>query len=109
MPAAALLSFLKQARGLEQWTEKDLAAALKISASQAKQAMAVLEMQGYVEPAGHTAKWKVTEQGILVSGAKPPRLTRKSVEEALAGVRKRIQATNEDKNAAYRVAEAVAY
>jgi hypothetical protein len=109
MPAAALLSFLKQARGLETWTEKDLAASLKISASQAKQAMAILELQGYIQPGGHSAKWKLTEQGILVSGAKPPRFTRKSVEEALENLRHRIQAVNDDEKAAYRIADAVAF
>jgi hypothetical protein len=40
--AAELMSFLKEAGGTRTWTEKDLAAALKISLPQAKDAAAVL-------------------------------------------------------------------
>ncbi len=107
--AAELMSFLKEAGGVRTWTEKDLATALKISVSQAKEATAVLQLQGYIEPVGNTGKWRVSEQGDLVSGAKPPRYTRKSVEDALAGLRDRIRIANDDDNAAYKIAEAVAF
>jgi hypothetical protein len=107
--AAELMSFLKQAGGVRTWTEKDLATALKISLLQAKEATAALQLQGYIEPVGNTGKWRVSEQGDLVSGAKPPRYTRKSVEDALAGLRDRIQVANGDPDAAYKIAEAVAF
>jgi hypothetical protein len=76
IPAAELLSFLKEVRGVQTWTEKDLAKILRIGLSQAKEAIAVLQLQGYIQPAGNTGKWRVTEQGEIVSGAKPPRFTR---------------------------------
>ena len=109
IPAAELLSFLKQTRGVQTWTEKDLAKALKIGLPEAKEALAVLQLQGYIEPAGRTGKWRITEQGDPVSGAKPPRFTRQSVDEALAALRDRIHAVNEDPNSAYTITEAVAF
>lgn len=109
IPAAELLSFLKETRGIQPWTEKDLAKALKTSLPQAKEAIAVLQLQGYIEPAGRTEKWRVTEQGDLVSGAKPPRFTRQGVENALAGPRDRIKVVNEDLDADYKITEAVAF
>jgi len=71
--------------------------------------MAVLEVQGYIEPVGSTGKWRVTEQGEIVSGAKTPRFTRKSIEDALAGLRDRIKQVTEDADAPYRVTDAVAF
>jgi hypothetical protein len=109
IPAAELLSFLKETAGPPAWTEKDLANTLKISLSQAKEAAAVLQLQGYIESVGNTGKWRVTEQGDLVSGAKPPRFTPKSVQDALAGLRDRIKAVNNDPRAAYKITEAVAF
>jgi hypothetical protein len=109
IPPAELLSFLKETRGVQTWTEKDLAKALKIGLAYAKDAAAVLQLQGYIEPAGRTGKWRITEQGDLVSGAKAPRLTRQSVEQALDALRDRIKAVNEDRNAAYKITQAVAF
>lgn len=109
IPAAALLSFLKEAGRARTWTEKDLANVLKIGLSHAKEAAAVLQLQGYIEPVGNTGKWRATEQGDLVSGAKPPRFTPESVEDALAGLRDRIKVVNDDPGAAYKIAEAVAF
>ena len=103
------MSFLKEAGGVRTWSEKDLATKLKISPSEANQATAALQLQGYIEPVGNTGKWRVSEQGDLVSGAKPPRYTPKSVEDALAGLRDRIRVANDDAHAAYRIAEAVAF
>ncbi|HTU48496.1 MAG TPA: hypothetical protein VMF91_25770 [Bryobacteraceae bacterium] len=102
MPAAGLLSFLKQTRGIQTWTEKDLAKALKIGLSVAKEATAVLQLQGYIEPVGSTGKWRITQQGDLVSGTKPARFTRQSVEQALNELRDRIQGVSEDPNADYK-------
>jgi hypothetical protein len=107
--AAELLSFLKQTRGVQTWTEKDLAKALKIGLPEAKQALVALELQGYIEPAGHTGKFRITEEGDLVSGSKSPRFTRQSVEQALNELSDRIKAVNEDPNAAYKITGAVAY
>ena len=109
LPAAELLSFLKQTRAVQTWTEKDLAKALKIGLPEAKQAIRVLQLQGYVEPIGETGKWRVTEEGDLVSGAKSPRFTRESVKQALDELRDRIKALNEDPNADYQITGAVAF
>ena len=103
------MSFLKDAAGARTWTEKDLAAALRITLPQAKDATAVLQLQGYIEPVGNTGAWRVSEQGDLVSGAKPPRFTPKSVQDALAGLRDRIKAANDNPGAAYKIADAVAF
>ena len=107
--AAELLSFLKQTRGVQTWTEKDLATALKIGSSEAQQAIGALELQGYIQPAGQTGKWRITEEGDLVSGAKAPRFTRQSFEDALDDLRDRIKAVNADANADYEITDAVAF
>lgn len=109
IPAAELMSFLKEVRGVQTWAEKDLANTLRIGVQQAKEALAVLQLQGYIEPPGTTGKWRVTEPGEIVSGAEPPRFIRQSVENALAGIRDRIKSVNEDPEARYRIAEAVAF
>jgi hypothetical protein len=100
---------LREVRGVQTWTEKDIANTLRIGLPQAREAVAVLQLQGYIEPAGNTGKWRITERGEIVSGAKPPRFTRQSVEDALAGIRERIKSANDDPQAQYRVAEAVAF
>jgi hypothetical protein len=109
MPAAELMSFLKEAGVARTWTETELANTLKIGLPQAKQAIAVLQLQGYIEQVGRTSKWKVTEEGHLVYGARPARFTAKNVSDAIAGLRDRIKAVNDDPNAPYKIAEAVAF
>ncbi|HXE14455.1 MAG TPA: hypothetical protein VN633_20175 [Bryobacteraceae bacterium] len=99
---------MKGIHAAQTWTEKDLSNTLNINAAQAKDAVAVLELQGYIEPAGRSGKWRVTEEGDLVSGAKSPRFTRESMDEALAALRERIKAVNEDRDATYTVTAAVA-
>jgi hypothetical protein len=68
-----------------------------------------MQVQGYAEPIARTQKWRTTEAGLTVSGAKTASLTRDAVEQALSALRDRIQAINNDKSAAYTVAEAVAF
>lgn len=109
VPAAELMSFLKQTRGVQTWTEKEMAKVLKIGLHEAKQAILVLQLQGYIEPAGQTGKWRITEQGDLVSGSKSPRFTRESIEQALDELRDRIKAVNEDPIADYKISDAVAF
>ena len=109
LPAAAVLSFLKQTRAATPWTERDLAKSLNIAVNEARQALAVMQLEGYVAPAGEAGKWRTTPQGELVSGSKPPRFTREGMDKALSELRERIQRTNTDPNAAYKIAEAVAF
>jgi hypothetical protein len=47
LPVAELLSFLKQTSG--PWTERDISRALNLSSPEAKQAVAAMQLQGYVE------------------------------------------------------------
>jgi len=107
LPSAELLSFLKQTHG--PWTKWELSKALNISSAEAKQAVAAMQLQGYAEPIVRTQKWRTTEAGLTVSGAKSARLTPKAVEQALSALRDRIQAVNNDKAAEYTISEAVAF
>jgi DNA-binding IclR family transcriptional regulator len=107
LPAPELLSFIKQTHG--PWTERDLAKALNLSSAEAKQAIAAINWQGYAEPIARSQKWRTTEQGLTVSGAKAARLTLEAVEQALSALRDRIQSINNDKSAEYTVSEAVAF
>jgi len=106
--AAAAFSFLKETKGLLTWTLSVPAKSLKISLAEAKQVLAALEMQGYIKPHG-TGEWLTTLAGESVSGAKTPRFTPESIEEALAALRTRIKLVNQDSKAAYKITDAVAF
>ena len=61
VPAAEALSFLKEIKGAATWTDRDLAKSLNISMAEVKQVLAVMELQGYVEPAGTGTNGKVPQ------------------------------------------------
>jgi hypothetical protein len=109
LPAAALLSFLKGTRGATAWTVRDLTKTLKLSAAQANQAIAILEMQGYVKPTGSKREWMTTPAGEIVSGSKAPRYSRATVEKSLAAFADHVRRVNEDSRAPYKIAVAVAF
>ena len=69
LPAAEVLSFLRDTRSSSTWTEKEFAAALNLTSDQVKQTLPVLQLAGYIEPLGH-GKWRTTEQGEQVGGGK---------------------------------------
>jgi hypothetical protein len=106
--AAAAFSFLKETKGLLTWTPGDLAKSLKISVAEGKQVLAALEMQGYVKPHGRD-EWLTTLAGETVSGAKTPRFTPESIEEALAALCSRIKLVNQDSKAPYKITAAAAF
>ena len=106
--AAAAFSFLKETKGLLTWTPGDLTKSLKISLAEAKQVLAALEMQGYIKPHGRD-EWLTTLAGETVSGAKTPRFTPESIEEALAALRNRIKLVNQDSKAPYKITDAAAF
>ena len=108
LPAAELISFLRD-YGTGTWPERDVSACLRIDIQQAREVISVLQLQGYVEPAGTTNKWRTTNAGRTVSGAKIPRFTPASVELALNSLRDRIHALDADPNAMYTVTKAVAF
>ena len=78
IPAEAALSFLKDTKGAVTWSVRDLADTLKINRIQAEQVIALLQAQGYVQPARGSAGWVTSSSGETVSGAAQPRFTRES-------------------------------
>lgn len=108
--AAAAISFLKQTRGMLSWTAKDLQTALLAKPKQAQQILGAFELQGYAKKSEENPQeWLTTLNGESVSGSKPPRFSRQSVERSLALLRERIELANQDRHAPYTVAEAVAF
>jgi predicted ArsR family transcriptional regulator len=121
IPAEAALSFLKDTKGALNWSARDFADTLKINQREAEQVLAFLQAQGYVQPARHgevaqqrqpsrgTNDWITTPAGETVAGAKPPRFTRESVEQALVALKDRINQSNKDPQAPFRITDAVAF
>src|SRR6267154_1446728 len=109
IPAEAALSFLKDTKGALTWTARDLADTLKIDRREAEQALAFLQAQGYVQPRGTKGQWMTTPAGETVSGAKPPRFTPESVQQALTALKDRIRGNNKNRQAPFRITDAVAF
>ena len=120
IPAEAALSFLKDTKGALVWSARDLADTLKINRPEAEQILAFLQAQGYAQPARSEQvderesarsadQWITTPAGETVSGAKPPRFTRESIEQALAALKGRIKQSNKDPQAPFRITDAIAF
>jgi hypothetical protein len=109
IPAEAALSFLKDTKGALTWTVRDLADTLKIDRREAEQALAFLQAQGYVQPQGTKGQWITTPAGEAVSGAKAPRFTPESVQQALTALKDRIRDNNKNRQAPFRITAAVAF
>lgn len=109
LSAAALFSFLKETRGLTTWTVRDLATTLNLSIPSAKQALAILEMQGYAKPTGSKNEWMTTPEGEAVSGSKFPRYSRATVDRSIAAFADHLKRVNDDSQSPYKIAEAVAF
>jgi hypothetical protein len=115
IPVEAALSFLKDTKGALRWTARDLTNTLKINRPEAEQALGLLQAQGYVqparrgEPARGTNEWMTTPAGETIAGAKTPRFARESVEQALEALKSRIQQNNKNRQAPFRIADAVAF
>jgi len=107
------LSFLKDSKGALTWSSQDLAEALNIQRREAEQVLALLEAQGYAQPAtdqaGAKDQWLTTPAGETIAGAKPPRFTRERVEQALAALEVRIEQKNKDPESPFRVSSAMAF
>jgi len=108
IPAEAALSFLRETRGLSTWSARDMANPLNISLAEAKQVIAVLKMQGYVNQF-KPDEFMTTFAGESISGSKPPRYTRERIERALETLCKRIAQINRDSGAPFRITQAVAF
>ena len=110
IPAEAALSFLRDTKGALTWTTRDVAGTLKIDRREAEQALALLQAQGYIQPArGGKGEWITTPAGESVAGAKAPRFSRDSVERSLAELKGRIQQNNKNRQAPFRITDAVAF
>jgi hypothetical protein len=66
LPAAELLSFLKQTHGA--WTERDVSKTLKVSSAEAGQAIAAMQLQGYAEHCANT-EMENDRGSLTISGA----------------------------------------
>ena len=106
---AAVWSFLKETRGDLSWTTERMIRTLKISAAEAEKALAVLKLQGYVQPGEAEAEWITTPAGEEISGSKMPRYTRDKVDRALAEFAVRLKEANKDSKSAYKVKQAVGF
>ena len=91
------------------WTVLELANTLKINRTDADRVIALLQAQGYVQPARANGEWLTTPSGETVSGAKAPRFGRESVEGALGSLRERIKEANRDPKGAFKIIGAVAF
>jgi hypothetical protein len=109
VPAAAVMSFLKDTRGLLSWTTRALAETLNIPVSDAAKVITIMEMQGYVKAAQGTREWFTTPAGQTVSGSKLPRYTPERVATALAGLKERIATARKDFKSAFKISAAVAF
>ena len=109
VPAAAVMSFLKDTRGLVSWTNRDLAETLGIAAAEAAKVVLIMEMQGYIKSQQGGREYFTTGEGQAVSGSKLPRFTIERVEKALAGLRERIAAARKDFKSPFKISKAVAF
>lgn len=108
VPAAAALSFLKETRGVTTWTSRDMTVSLQIKPMETRQVIAILELQGYVKPAGKN-EWMTTIAGEGVSGSKAPRYIPEKIDAALTSLKDRISEANRDSKAPFKVTEAMAF
>jgi hypothetical protein len=107
--ALAVMSFLKDTRGLLNWTTRDLAETLGIPTSDAAKVITIMEMQGYVKAAEGAREWFTTPAGQTVSGSKLPHYTPERVAAALAELKKRIAAARKDFKSPFKISAAVAF
>ena len=109
VPAAAVMSFLKDTRGLLTWTTRDLTETLNIPVSEAAKVIPIMEMQGYVKAAQGAREWFTTPAGQTVSGSKLPRYTPERVAAALVTLKERIAAARKDFKSPFKISAAVAF
>ena len=109
--AAAVRDFLLQSAEVGEWSSRDAARLLGIDPKAARQALAVLETTGYVEPVPRAKdKWRNTAAGNAMAGvsaAKP--LKRDTAADKLDEFLERAAAVNHDPHYLYAVKRAVLY
>jgi hypothetical protein len=106
MPAVA--SFLRDTRGLVDWTASDLAKTLGANLAQANAALPLLSMQGYIKSAGSN-RWLTTIAGEQLSGSVTPRFEKAAIDRALGALNERVRSLNKDSGAEFTVTRALAF
>jgi hypothetical protein len=106
---AAVMSFLKETKGLLTWASLDLATTLNISKAEANRVSTILKLQDYVRPTPVADEWITSPAGESVSGATTPRFLLETVNEALTELSERIRAFNKELSLAFRIKHAVAF
>ncbi|HEY4741394.1 MAG TPA: hypothetical protein VIH76_12440 [Candidatus Acidoferrales bacterium] len=109
IPVAAVFSFLKETRGMDTWTTRDMAETLGITTKKASAVLPFLSMQGYVRQAGPDAEWTTTMAGANVSGSSAPHFLRESVERAIASLAERMKQFNRSSDSGFEIKNAVAF
>jgi hypothetical protein len=107
-PLAAVLSFLKDTRGIISWARDDMAATLHITKSQADEAVTILSLQGYIR-AAEEGRWMTSIAGENISSSAAPHYQRETVERTLLELSQRIQQFNKDRQSGAKVVKAVAF
>ncbi len=117
MPGAernAVFSFLKETKGAVNWSIREMADTLRITQTEVKQILPVLEVQDYIQKVqdrktGERDHWLTMESGESVAGAKFPRFKKEIVENALKKFADAIASINRDSESTFRVTRAVAF
>lgn len=109
VPAAAVMSFLKDTRGSLTWTTRDLAETLGTTSAEATKVLTIMEMQGYVKQAHGGKEWLTMPAGETVSGSKMPNFTRERIDAALSALKQRVAAARRDFKSPFKISAAVAF
>jgi hypothetical protein len=88
LPAAQVMSFLRDVYSSSTWTEHDFAGMMNVNKDRTIEALGMLQLAGYVEPL-EKEKWRTTDEGRQIAGGKTPRFTAESMEKALGELKKR--------------------
>jgi hypothetical protein len=109
IPIAAIFSFLRETRGMDTWTTRDMAETLRITTKKASALLPYLSMQGYVRQAGQKSEWMTTTAGATVSGSSVPHFLRESVERAIDSLAERMKLFNKSSDSSLEIKKAVAF
>ena len=109
IPIAAIFSFLKETRGMDTWTTRDMAETLRITTKKASAVLPFLTMQGYVRQAGSESEWMTTTAGATISGSSVPHFLRESVEGAITSLAERMKQLNKNSDSSFEIKKAVAF
>src|SRR5579871_6656751 len=105
----AVLLFLKHAALDKEWDTSAIRKTLPVDANTAKEIASELQLMGYSEPVPRkSGLWRNTASGNLISGVRPPRLSRAKAEEVLTDLADRAEAYNL-KAATVRIGKIVAF